>query len=73
MCGICGKLSWRCPPDRNLIEKMTRSLIHRGPDMEGVYFDTSIGLGHRRLSVIDTSDSGRQPMSDSTGLFWIVF
>ncbi|NJK99869.1 MAG: asparagine synthase (glutamine-hydrolyzing) [Spirulinaceae cyanobacterium SM2_1_0] len=73
MCGITGKLSWNSPPTPQLIKSMNDALIHRGPDAEGVYINGSLGLGHRRLSIIDLSESGNQPMSDTSGLFWIVF
>jgi asparagine synthase (glutamine-hydrolysing) len=51
---------------------MTRSLAHRGPDDEGIYLDGAIGLGHRRLSIIDLG-GGQQPMSNMDGSLWIVF
>lgn len=51
---------------------MTRSLAHRGPDDERVYVEGEVGLGHRRLSIIDL-DSGQQPMSNAAGDIWIVF
>ncbi len=51
---------------------MTRSLAHRGPDDERVYVRGEVGLGHRRLSIIDL-DSGQQPMSNAAGDIWIVF
>jgi asparagine synthase (glutamine-hydrolysing) len=46
---------------------------HRGPDGEGFFAGEGVALGHRRLSIIDLSDAGRQPMSDRTGRFWITF
>ncbi|MCX5636388.1 MAG: asparagine synthetase B, partial [Planctomycetota bacterium] len=58
MCGIAG-FNW---PNQNLLEEMTDTLKHRGPDDEGFYVDSSVSLGHRRLSVIDTSEKGHQPM-----------
>jgi len=58
MCGIAG-FNWNDPP---LVEKMNEVLRHRGPDDEGCYLDESVSLGHRRLSVIDTSERGHQPM-----------
>jgi asparagine synthase (glutamine-hydrolysing) len=74
MCGICGKLSFdREPIDRNLIQRMSSVLAHRGPDAEGIWMDGTIGLGHRRLSVIDLSPSGHQPMSNEDGTIWIVY
>ncbi len=58
MCGIAG-FNWH---DKTVIEKMARTLTHRGPDDEGLYTDDRVSLGHRRLSVIDTSEKGHQPM-----------
>lgn len=55
------------------IHKMNEILSHRGPDDEGTYFDDYIGLGHRRLSIIDLSKAGHQPMSDESKRYWIVF
>jgi len=81
MCGICGKLNLDGSPiDSPLIEKMCSILSHRGPDDSGVYISESraqsteprIGLGHRRLSIIDLS-LGHQPMSNEDGSIWIVF
>jgi len=58
MCGIAG-FNWTAPA---VLEKMTESLQHRGPDDKGFYVDGSVSLGHRRLSILDTSVKGRQPM-----------
>ena len=58
MCGIAG-FNW---PDKTLIEQMAGTLKHRGPDDEGFYIDGNVSLGHRRLSIIDTSEKGHQPM-----------
>ena len=71
MCGICGRFGVQ-PVDRDELSKMTRRLAHRGPDDEGLYVDGDIGLGHRRLSIIDL-DSGQQPMSNEAGTCWIVY
>ncbi len=59
MCGIVG-FNWQ---DREAVEKMAQAVRHRGPDDEGFYIDGSVSLGHRRLSIIDTSQKGHQPMS----------
>lgn len=73
MCGIVGILNKNgAPVDREVLERMTRRLVHRGPDDEGFYLDGSVGLGFRRLSIIDLS-GGHQPMSISDGRFTIVF
>jgi len=58
MCGIAG-FNWQ---DKSIIEEMAQTMRHRGPDDEGFYVDGSVSLGHRRLSIIDTSEKGRQPM-----------
>lgn len=73
MCGISGILSFDGKYNRGDILKMNKVLSHRGPDDEGTYFDEFIGLGHRRLSIIDLSKAGHQPMSDESGRYWIVF
>jgi asparagine synthase (glutamine-hydrolysing) len=77
MCGIAGFIDIkRTTPERdNAFRRMTDSLIHRGPDDEGHWFDPSIGvsLGHRRLSIIDLSPAGHQPMISASGRYVIVF
>lgn len=73
MCGICGKLSWNHPPSQELIERMNHKIAHRGPDSDGILIDGALGMGHRRLSIIDLSPAGRQPMQDASGKYWIVF
>jgi len=78
MCGICGKLTWN---SRDINEKVLRGMLdalaHRGPDDEGVYLynsnQTCVGLGHRRLSIIDLSAAGRQPLTNEDGSLQIVF
>ena len=69
MCGICG-MTWH---DEALVEKMAAQLAHRGPDQQGVYCADGISLAHRRLSIIDLSEKGRQPMSNEDGTLWLVF
>ena len=74
MCGICGKLEFDGNGlNEELLFSMTGSLSYRGPDDEGVYCNPPIGLGHRRLSIIDLSPSGHQPMSNEDGSIWMVF
>ena len=58
MCGING-FTWK---DENLIQKMNKKIKHRGPDDDGFFVDNNISLGHNRLSIIDLSDKGHQPM-----------
>lgn len=73
MCGICGKISLNSNSiDSQLIYKMAEVLKHRGPDEQGVYIDGNIGLGHRRLSIIDLSNAAHQPMSNEDKTVWIV-
>src|SRR5579884_3367544 len=77
MCGIVGLLnhsSSEAVRSETLLS-MRDSMIHRGPDDCGIYLspDRKCGLGHRRLSIIDLSPAGRQPMSDAEGRFWITF
>lgn len=69
MCGICG-FNWQ---DEETITRMARTMRHRGPDQAGIYCDEQISLGHQRLSIIDLSDHGRQPMSNEDGSVWLVF
>ena len=73
MCGICGILRLDdAPIDRNLIGRMTQALAHRGPDGEGFHFGEGIGLGHRRLSIIDI-DGGAQPIFNEDRTICVVF
>lgn len=74
MCGICGKLNFEGdhPVDRNLIDTMMHRIFHRGPDGGATFCSGPVGLGHRRLSIIDLS-TGAQPMSNEDGTVWIVF
>jgi asparagine synthase (glutamine-hydrolysing) len=69
MCGICG-FNWE---DRDLVRECAKKIAHRGPDGEGFYTDKEVSLGHRRLSIIDLSERGKQPMSNEGGSVWIVF
>ena len=75
MCGICGKFNYDLakPVEEELLRRMCSVLVHRGPDDEGIYTRGPIGLGHRRLSIIDLSPAGHQPMSHEDGTVWIVF
>lgn len=69
MCGITG-FSWE---DKDLLRRMTDIIAYRGPDDHGYYTDRDISMGHRRLSIIDLSAAGHQPMSDKEGQVNIVF
>src|SRR5689334_16503292 len=73
MCGICGVMNRDgAPVDPLLLADMTARLSHRGPDGSGSYLNGEIGLGHRRLSIIDV-DGGKQPISNETGTIQLVF
>ena len=74
MCGICGQYYFKesQPVSHQTIKKMTDSITHRGPDDEGYHISDSIGLGFRRLSIIDLS-GGHQPMSDREKSVWVIF
>lgn len=69
MCGISGFFDFNSDSTPEILDKMTDALLHRGPDGRGVYFEENnhgtLGLGHRRLSIIDLSETGKQPMSFS--------
>ena len=75
MCGIVGVVSVDHSVSPDLIVRMRDTLRHRGPDDEGAWLssDGKVALGHRRLSIIDLSPAGRQPMTDATGSLQIVF
>nr|WP_293425128.1 asparagine synthase (glutamine-hydrolyzing) [Phreatobacter sp.] len=60
------------PPARDALIRMAGTLVHRGPDEQGIYRDERAGLAHARLSIIDI-DGGGQPLSDADGAAWIVF
>ena len=63
MCGIVGQINFdKSPVSPVVLKKMTDAIIHRGPDGEGHWIEESVGFGHRRLSIIDPSPLGRQPM-----------
>jgi asparagine synthase (glutamine-hydrolysing) len=74
MCGICGEYAFRAPPvDPAALTAMRDALRHRGPDDAGLFVDGQVGLGHRRLSIIDLSPLGHQPMASADGGTVIVF
>ncbi len=75
MCGICGIVDLQANVDPDLVVRMRDTLRHRGPDDAGLYVspDRAAGLGHRRLSIIDLSEAGRQPMSNEDGSVWVTF
>ncbi len=75
MCAIVGLASVNVPATRELVVRMRDAMRHRGPDDEGVWLspDARVGLGHRRLAIIDLSPAGRQPMTDESGSLQVVF
>ncbi|ODS31244.1 MAG: asparagine synthase [Candidatus Scalindua rubra] len=81
MCGICGKLSYGSRlVDEALLKRMCKSFAYRGPNDEGVFVSSKsqkskihVGLGHTRLSVIDLSDAGHQPMCNEEEDIWLVY
>ena len=74
MCGICGiffvNRDWRVEGDA--LARMNRSIVHRGPDDEGLFIEENVGLAMRRLSIIDVK-SGHQPLSNENSDVWIIF
>src|SRR5262245_25944512 len=75
MCGIAGlvRRDGLAPDDVASVERMTAGQVHRGPDGVGYYHSHRVVLGHRRLSIIDISDAGRQPMSNEDGSVWVTY
>lgn len=69
MCGING-FTW---PDEGLVRRMNQVTRHRGPDDTGVFVDERVSLGHNRLSIIDLSPRGHQPMANADGTLWITY
>ena len=78
MCGIAGIVSLDRPVDAAILTRMTNALVHRGPDDEGAWITPptggapAVGLGFRRLSIIDLA-GGHQPMSNEDGTLWVIF
>lgn len=74
MCGITGIVHIdKSPIDEQLLHAMTASLRHRGPDDEGFFIASDVGLGHRRLAILDLSLAGHCPMPDHTQRCWITY
>ena len=79
MCGIAGTIDFEhhfsCEQLEDTTRKMTASLHHRGPDRQGVWHDKErgIGLGHRRLAIVDLSQNGNQPMISRSGRYVVVY
>jgi asparagine synthase (glutamine-hydrolysing) len=73
MCGIAGFVNRDGDPaDRDVLARMTSTLVHRGPDGDGLYVDGPAALGHRRLSIIDLA-GGAQPMANEDGSVWVTY
>ena len=70
MCGITGAIS---PHSSNFIEKAVDAIVHRGPDDKGIFVDGNLALGHQRLSILDLSERGHQPMMSNDGKLVIVY
>lgn len=75
MCGIAGIINSAVSPGVSQVAAMIQDIEHRGPDGSGqICLEADgVGLGHRRLSILDVSEAGSQPMASSSGRFWIVF
>src|SRR2546430_2944809 len=73
MCGICGQYNFirNEPVEPDTIRRMTQTMVHRGPDDEGYFISGAVGLGFRRLSIIDLA-GGHQPMSDAEETIWVI-
>ncbi len=71
MCGIAGIVG-KQPVPPETIQRMTAAIAHRGPDSEGFFEEGRVHLGHRRLSILDTSARGNQPMHDATGRYVLI-
>jgi asparagine synthase (glutamine-hydrolysing) len=72
MCGIAGRINFEAPLDRAQLFALTARLAHRGPDDHGYHVRARVGLGHRRLAIIDL-DGGHQPLANEEGTLWVVF
>lgn len=73
MCGVAGIVSFGGGVSVGDLKKMVRAMAHRGPDDEGYFADDRVGFAHRRLSIIDLSSRGRQPMGNEDGSVWITY
>ena len=74
MCGITGIVQFDGGPvEASTVRRMTRALAHRGPDDEGIHVEPGVGLGHRRLAILDLSPGGHQPMATPDGSLWITY
>ena len=74
MCGIAGIFHRDGRPVANdAVVRITRPLAHRGPDGEGIHIEANVGLGHRRLAILDLTTAGVQPMACVENRYWITY
>ena len=74
MCGIAGQINFDGEPvSLEILKRMTDAISHRGPDGEGHWIDENVGLGHRRLAIIDPSSAGHQPMISADHRFVLTY
>jgi asparagine synthase (glutamine-hydrolysing) len=75
MCGIAGIYNYKSffPVEGNILLEMNDTMIYRGPDDEGIFIDEELGFAHRRLSIIDLSTAGKQPLCNEDGSIWLTF
>ena len=75
MCGIVGLVNSKKQVDEQLLYKMCNVIKHRGTDDSGIFIspDRKVGFGHQRLSIIDLTQAGHQPMEDKEGRLWITY
>ena len=72
MCAISGIINFSTLVDKDELDNLNNAMVLRGPDDHGVFIDENVGLGHRRLSIIDVK-TGHQPMSIEDGQYVIVY
>ena len=74
MCGIAGIIKKKnIKVNKEEIQVMNNTISHRGPDAEGIYIDHTVAFGHRRLSIVDLSESGNQPMISHDQKYVLIF
>ncbi|MCF6439041.1 asparagine synthase (glutamine-hydrolyzing) [Pseudoalteromonas luteoviolacea] len=74
MCGLAGGVSALGAETLHIeVEKMSQAIVHRGPDQSGVWYDGKVALAHRRLSIMDLSDAGKQPMASHNDRYIIAY
>ena len=73
MCGLGGLVTLRSAPDEQTLRRMTKALAHRGPDSEGIAIAGNVGLAHTRLSIVDPTPAGNQPMWDRSKRWCLAY